>query len=135
MSKKTLFTIAIATALLGAGMAHAAPGSACMSNPAGANAAISAELAGIANLSGDARRSALDAFVLDAASVKGNTRAGACAAAAIQQAAQLYTNPQDQQRVAQIAASLGTPQTQTAALDDGTPTGGRISDGSRGSDN
>ena len=134
MSKKTLFTIAIATALLGAGMAHAAPGAACMNNPAGANAAISAELAGIANLSGDARRSALDAFVLDAASVKG-AQGSACAAAAIQQAAQLYDNPQDQQRVAQIASSLGTPQTQTAALTDGTPAGGGLNDGSRGSDN
>ncbi len=135
MSKKTLFTFVVAGTLLGAGMAHAAGASAaCASAPGAAGAAISAQLSSIAKLSGDARRSALDAFVLDLANTKySSPAASSCAAAAISQAAQLYNSVEDQQRVQQIASSLGNQDIQTAAIDDPGATGGF--DGPRGSNN
>lgn len=136
MSKAALFTFVVTGSLLGASMAHAnGSSSACMATPGAAGPVISAELSGIAALAGDARRSALDAYVLDVAGTKYTSAAGtACAATAISQAAQLYPSLEDQKRVADIASSLGTPDIETAAIGN-NPDGTGNFDGPRGSNN
>lgn len=135
MSKKILSAIVLVGALMGASAASAAgAASACASSPATAGGAVSAELSAISGLAGDQRRAALDAFVLGLANTKFTSAASAaCASGAISQAAQLYTAAEDQQRVQQIAQSIGQNDIQTAALDD---TAGPAGAGpSRGSDN
>ena len=135
MSKKPLFVFVITGALLSAGMAHAVSASAACSAATGSTgAAISGQLAPIAKLTGDARRAALDAFVLDLASTKySSPSAEACAASAISQAAQLYQSAEDQQRVQQIAMSLNNTDVQTAAIGASDENNGF--DGTRGSNN
>nr|WP_316656231.1 hypothetical protein [uncultured Gellertiella sp.] len=119
MTNKILSAIVIAGALFGASSAFADAGGACNSNPASAGSVISSELSSISKLSGDAKRSALTSFINGLGSASYSSKAGgACAAAAIQQAASLYDDPADQQLAQNIASNIGQPTTQTAALND-----------------
>lgn len=121
MIKSVLFSAAVVGALSISSMAYAA-GEACVANPAGASAAIDAELAAVtAGKSGAALDTAISGYVAQLSAVPASGAAGSCIYSAMLKAASL-ASPDMQARINQVAAAyVANEQVQTAAL--GGPAG------------